>query len=611
MPLRTRTRLVNPRLGTYYAIFTGAFVSLVLTLLIFEQLGSNEEILRLAMLGGPIVFFVVIGLVAMARDPQEFFASGRRVPSFFNGLVLGVTALGGIGFVVLTGLFFVNGFDALCLVIGWCAGLVMMVVLIAPYFRKSGAYTIPSYLSWRFQSNVLRVIAAALLAVPLLLLIAAEIRIGAFAASWLLGGGEEAAVIVILLAIALPLVAGGMRALTWSSVAKSIVATLALLVPVTILAAMATNLPLPQMSHGPVLRGLGRQEVWQAFPQVSALPFAFDLAGPGKSLITQRFVTPFSSVGMVGFALASFIVMTGIASSPSLLLRAGTTLGVYEARKSVGWAAVVLGILVITMSSVAVFMRDMLMDQVVGASRTNLPIWFGNLMRVNIAALDGQASSVVAASIMFKRDGVLMALPVAAGFPAISLYLALAGALAAALAAAASAIYTLGATISEDIVFGFRKEATEDGLRLISARATIVLAAGMGGWAAVASQADPLKLFFWSLAISGATVFPVLVFSIWWKRLNKLGAATSMVSGFVVAVSAILAAETGQLPLDSALAGFLGLPIGAAVGFFANLMTPVPPRHIFDLIRDIRVPSGETVYDRDLRLARLKQRGRE
>jgi len=611
MPLRTHIRLVNPRLGTYYAIFAGAFTALVLSLLIFEQLGFSKRMLRLAMLAGPIALFMLIGLAVTTRNTQEFFASGRRVPSFFNGLVLGVTALGGVGFVVLTGLFFVNGFDALCLVIGWCAGLVMMVVLIAPYIRKSGAYTVPSYLARRFESNLLRVIAAALLSVPLLLLIAAEVRVGALAASWLLGRSEQTAAVLILVAIAIPLAGGGMRALTWTSAAKSIVAVLALLVPVTVLATMATNLPLPQMSHGPVLRALGRQEVWQAFPQAVAAPFGFDLAGPGKALITQRFATPFASVGRFAFILASLVFMAGIASSPSLLLRAGTTLGVYETRKSIGWAAVILGVMVMTMSSVAVFMRDLLMDQVVGATRDHLPIWFANLMQMGLAGLDGKAASVVAASITLKRDAVLMALPIAAGFPVVAVYLALAGALAAAMAGASSAIYALGATISEDVVLGLKRDAALESIRLTVARLAIVLAAGMGGWAAVMAQADPLKLLFWSLAVSGSTAFPALVFSIWWKPLNKWGAGAGMVAGFVVAVLAIVAGEAGQLPLNSELAGIFGIPAGLIAGLVANYITPMPKRHIFELIRDIRVPRGETVYDRDMRLLRLKQRARD
>src|SRR6476620_6178223 len=144
MAFTARTRLVNPRLGTYFGIFTAAFAGLVLMALMFEQLGVTDGLLRLIMFGGPIALYAAIGFSSSAREARDYFACGRRVPAFFNGLVLGVTALGGAGFLALTGSLFIVGFDAVCLSIGWYAGLVFMGVLFAPFVRKFGAYTLPT-----------------------------------------------------------------------------------------------------------------------------------------------------------------------------------------------------------------------------------------------------------------------------------------------------------------------------------------------------------------------------------------------------------------------------------------------------------------------------------
>jgi cation/acetate symporter len=182
MTTASHSRLVNPRLGTYFGIFTSTFAALVLLLLIFEQLGAAEEVLRWVMLLGPIALFATIGLAARCTEPIEFFASGRRVPAVYCGLVLAVSALGGTGIVALSGLFFLNGFDAWCLVIGFSAGFVVMALAIAPFLRKVGAFTLPSYLGRRFESRLVRVAAAAILAVPMMLVITAELRMGAWAA---------------------------------------------------------------------------------------------------------------------------------------------------------------------------------------------------------------------------------------------------------------------------------------------------------------------------------------------------------------------------------------------------------------------------------------------
>src|SRR6202162_769802 len=293
MAFTSRTRLVNPRLGTYFGIFTAAFAALVLLALMFEQLGATDTIVRLTMFAGPIALYAVIGLGCRAREVADFFACGRRVPAFFNGLVLAVTALGGAGFLALTGSLLIIGFDAMCLSIGWCAGLVFMGVLFAPFVRKFGAYTLPTFLGRRFESRTVRIVAAATLSVPILLLLVAEARFGAYAAAWVLGQSERLMVAVVVTCATAIVIAGGMRSLTWSSVAKAIAALLALAVPVSIVALMISNLPFPQMTHGNVLRLLARAEFNQGVPIILAPPLALDLPREGVEQLVKRFIQSF------------------------------------------------------------------------------------------------------------------------------------------------------------------------------------------------------------------------------------------------------------------------------------------------------------------------------
>jgi cation/acetate symporter len=608
MTLAMRSRLVNPRLGTYFGIFAAAFVSLVLMALMAEQLGMPDIMLRLVMFAGPIALFGAVGLLAPAREAGDYFVCGRRVPAFFNGLVLAVTALGGTGFLALTGAFFSIGFDALCVGLALCAGLVFMGVLFAPFLRKFGAYTIPSYLARRFESQTLRVVAAAVLSVPLLLLLAAEARLAAYASAWLTGQSDRLMAPVVVACVATMVVAGGMRSLTWSSSAKAIAALLALAVPTTIVAIMLSNLPLPQITHGNVVRVLARTEAARGLPLFVAPPLAFELPGEGLEPLAKRFLQAFGSVGSLAFVLMTLVAAAGAAASPSLLSRPGTTPGVYDARKSLGWAVLVCGIVLMTLPAVAIFLRVLLLDQVIGQPADRLPAWFQALQRAQIARVDATAPTVAFTNVSFERDATLFALSFAAGFPLVLVYLSMAAALAAALAALAAALVATASILSEDIVHGLRPEPAPDSVRVGAARASLAGAALVTVSLAIAAPADPLKLFLWSLSFSASAAFPVLFLSIWWKRCNAWGAMAGLVAGSLTAALAVLLGEASAWPLPGVLAGAVGLPAGAAATVGASLLTATPSKAVLDLVHEMRVPGGETLYDREIRLQRLKAR---
>ena len=189
------------------------------------------------------LLYCAIGLSVPSHEAIEFFASGRRVPAGYTGLGLASAAMGATGIVAMTGTFFLIGFDALCLVIGGLAGFVIMAVMLAPFLRKFGAFTVPSYLGRRFESKPVRIAAAALIAVPLLLLLAAELSMGAGAAAWLTGQPRGLMILLLVVAMIVTVVLGGMRSFNWSSSAQAIAALLALIVPVAIVAVMVTQLP--------------------------------------------------------------------------------------------------------------------------------------------------------------------------------------------------------------------------------------------------------------------------------------------------------------------------------------------------------------------------------
>lgn len=582
-------------------------MAIALLTLILEGLGTSSSALAWSMLVGPLVLYAVIGAGGYTTDALDFFAAGRRVPAFYNGLTLATAAFGATGTVVLTGMLFFAGFDALCLAIGALAGFVIMAVMLAPFLRKFGTFTVPSYLGRRFDSRVVRLAAALFLSVPTVMFMTAELRLAAEAAATLSGQSLQSMALLLAFAAGLTLVPGGMRSLTWASVAQGIAALVALILPVALVAAIVTTLPLPQLTNGPILRQIGRIEAIQGLPYIIPPTLAFDLPGQGLHEMTKRFADALGLVGPLAFVMTTLTTLAGVAAAPWLLPRLSTTPGVYEARKTLGWATFLFGISMLTSAAIAVFFRDYIMDLISATGPAVVPSWLSELVTRGLASITETSAQFKISSFEFDRNGILISLPIAAGLPEMMLNLALAGVVAAGIAAAGAAAVSLGSTIGEDVVYGLTWEAPETAARLHASRAGIGIALAISALTASTVTADPFRLAYFALAYSGATLFPVLVLSIWWKRLSAFGALAGMTTGFAIVTLAIIGAEGGFLNVDPILLAASGIPACALAAIGVSYATPMPGKHVLELVRDLRVPGGEILYDREMRLQRQKR----
>ncbi|MFN3743412.1 MAG: sodium:solute symporter family transporter [Hyphomicrobiaceae bacterium] len=607
MSLTPSRHLVNPLLGVYFGIFSSLLVGIVLMALMLEQLGLEDWLLRALIAGGLVALLAGLAVATRTNAMFELLFAGRRVPAVFTGLTLSVTLLGGTTLAALPGLFYLIGFDALFLTVGMTTGLVVFAILIAPYIRKFGAYSVPAYLGLRFASPLLRVVAAAIASVPLLLLIVAELKVALMAGSWLTGASPLALGIALSLLLALVLVSGGLRSLSWTSAAQAIVMLLAVLVPVVIVAILMQHLPVPQLSHGRVTRTLLRAEILQNIPNAFADTFAFDLPGAGFEAATRRFATPYSNIGLGAFLLSVLAVMAGVAGQPTLISRITATPGVYATRKSVAWAICLVGLVFLTMSAAGVFLREIVVTGVAGLPAGQLPGWVPGLIAREWAAIDTGTARLAMSSFAIRRDAALLVLAVANEVPTALIYTTIAGLLAAALAAAAAGLSTLGTILAEDIVNGPRSELAADGVRRTVLRLVFVALTLVGGWVALVTPGDPLELLMWSLALSGSTLFPVLLISIWWKRCNGWGATMGLLVGFGVAVIGILSGDLAH-GLAGPMAAALGAPAAMIAVGVGSLLTPPPGRHVLELVRDLRIPGGDTLYDREVRQTLVERR---
>jgi len=469
---------------------------------------------------------------------------------------------------------------------------------------------VPSYLGRRFENRALRIVAAVVVAVPMLLVLSAELHIGAGIAGRLIGLNPNLIVCILALSVAITTAAGGKRSLTWAGVAQSIALFLALLGVATTVSVIVTNLPIPQLANGPMVRGLVRNEISEGLQLVKVWPLAFDFPGEGLASLTKPYTQPFGSVGTLAFAIGTFAIAAGVSTAPWLLPRVAASPSVYEARKALGWATVFSGLALLTMSSVAIFMRDFALDAVISERLGPLPKWLYDAAAAHLVSFDQAATRLGFSGLKFDRDGVLFALPIATGLPQAFFYVLIAGALAAVLVSAGATMVSLAAILGEDVVQGMSWEPAAPQARVWITRSFVGVVAACGAILTMIAPTDPLRLVLWALSITGASLFPVMILSVWWKRLTANGAIAGLLAGFGAAAFAILLSEVGALGVPSAIAGILGLPVSFAMALGISILRPGASRHALEIARDIRVPGGEIIYDRQMQRLQLRKHAR-
>jgi cation/acetate symporter len=331
-----------------------------------------------------------------------------------------------------------------------------------------------------------------------------------------------------------------------------------------------------------------------------------DLPGVELESLGRRLLQMFGSVGASAYSLVILAVMGGVASNATALMRTTTTASVLASRTSMAWAVLITAFLILTMTAIAVYLRGYVTEQVLARPADRLPGWFQSLMQDGIATIDARGSAPVSlAGIAFARDSVLSALPVAVGLPNGFVAIALIGALAACLAAAAAHVVTLGFSIGEDIIFGGTVAPADSGSRLLASRlAMVVVMVACVMLTFIAT--DPLLLLVWAWTISASAIFPLLVLAVLWKRLSALGAMAGLASGFALSILLLLLDQQQMLAPAAPLSAVIAGPIAFFAAIGVSLVTRPPDRATLELLRDMRVPGGETIMDRQRRLLRLK-----
>jgi cation/acetate symporter len=573
----------------------------------FEQLGWQEMWVARAMILVPLVLYLALALGARTLNVEDFFASGRRVPPVYNGAVLAAVLIGGTGFFAYTGTLFFLGFDALAIGLAWTAGLIVSGLLFVPYLRKAGAYTMPAFLGQRFRSRALRAMASLLQLPPTAFLLAAEIKIAALIIAMFLPLYHQLAVACVAVIIACVTIVGGMRSLTWSASAQFIVGAVGFAVPLIIVSVLLTNLPAPQLTYGEMFEPLKRSEIVAGVSPSAPGELATALPREQPRPSTKPFLQAFGAVSRTDFLTLFLCLTLGAAALPSLLARSGVTSSVADQRRSVAWGVFFVALFAISAPALAAFVRLLMFQDIAQSPANALPSWLNDLnaYRLLVTRDANTDGAIEASELLIARDGIVLALPMAARLPFVCTVLMAAAGLAIALAAAAAHLFTLAGSLADDVI------------RLIDPRSE-VLPRLMVSWVAIAAAAlaagvflglaeiDVMQVAIMAFASAAAIFFPVLLLAIWWRRCNWLGAMLALGLGFATMAAAMAFGDApiaGQFRLTTVLAALIGATLGLIGGLIGSLLGPKPTPAEQAYFEELHDPSGDALYDRAQRRA--------
>jgi cation/acetate symporter len=602
------SRDFTSNIGRIYLVYTGGFAAFVLFLAALEQFGVSNQVIGYLFVFFTLAIYAGIGILSRTMQVGEYYVAGRRVPAVYNGMATASDWMSGASFVGMAGTLYVLGYDGLAFVIGWTGGYVLVAVLVAPYLRKFGAYTIPDFLGARYGGHMARTIGILILFCCSFTYVTAQIYATGIIASRFLGMSFELAVFVGLLGILVCSMLGGMRAVTWTQVAQYIVLIVAYLVPVILLAQMTTGVPVPQVMYGEILQ------------EITALETSLVEKGLAKASEITPHLQPYSSYDTLNFFALVLCLMVGTASLPHILMRYFTTPSVKDARRSVGWSLLFIFFLYFTAPAYAAFAKLEIYQNVIGAPLEELPGWiytYGQIGLVKICGIEATTLEAVRAACLAKgdttgilsfsdfsinRDVIVIATPEIAGLPYVVAGLVAAGGLAAALSTADGLLLAIANALSHDIYYRMVDPKASTKRRLIIARVMLVGVAGLAAWVASTKPSDILSMVAWAFSLAAAGFFPALVLGIWWKRASAAGAIAGMVSGFGLTLFYLIATQYGGmtpwLGIQNISAGIFGMPLGFAVTWAVSLMTAPPSPKTEAMIEAIRVPKGGTYMDK-------------
>jgi cation/acetate symporter len=447
------------QLGRMYGMYTGAFVAFVVFIGVLELLKVPNVYLGYLFVFFTLAVYALIGVVTRTAQVSEYYVAGRRVPAFYNGMATGADWMSAASFVGMAGTLFLLGYDGLAWVLGWTGGFVLVSILVGPYLRKFGAYTVPDFLAFRFGGNFARFLGVIVLVCCSFTYVTAQVYGTGIIASRFLGMQFEIAVFVGLSGILLCSMLGGMRAVTWTQIAQYIVLIIAYLTPIVILSTQRYGIPIPELTYG------------QAIAEITAREKEMLAKGLSTAAALKPHIEPFINYSPLNFFGIIMCMMVGTASLPHILMRYFTTPSVREARQSVGWSLLFIFLLYFSAPAYAAFSKLEVYTEIIGRDLANLRPWlftWGELGLIQICgknatslqavadackAVAGHPGVVRLQDFVINTDVIVLSTPEIAGLPYVISGLVAAGGLAAALSTADGLLLAIANALSHDVYY--------------------------------------------------------------------------------------------------------------------------------------------------------------
>jgi len=587
-----------------YGIYTGGFIVFIFLMALGEKMGMTEDSIGICFVAFTVVIYAVIGWLSRTMQVDAYYVAGRQVPAVFNGMATAADWMSGASFVAMAGGIYMGGHPYLAFVVGWTGGYVLVAVLMAPYLRKFGCYTVPDFIGTRYGGNLARLLAVIVLVIASFTYVTAQINATGTIAAKVLQIPFGVGVWIALVAILLCSMLGGMRAVTWTQVAQYIVLIIAYLVPVIWMSNKQGFGLIPQLVYGDAVARISELETMY---HVGVLKPEHAIAGM-SALTVKHSVAADGVIPAIRFVTLVACMMLGTASLPHILMRYFTTPSVKAARFSVAWSLFFIFLLYFTAPALATFTKLQVLDPNLPTSIIGKPIahvmaldWVQKWHHVGfLNIIDTNKDGILQINEFFMRgDIVVLATPEIAGLPAVISGLVAAGGLAAAMSTADGLLLAIANALSHDLYYKMIDPKADTRHRLIVARVLLIFIGAAGSAVASLRLTGILGAVAWAFDFAMSGLFFPLVLGVWWKRANRPGAIAGMAVGLLVGSWYLYMVRWGGmtpwLGIDHLRFGIIGAGASLISMVVVTLLTPAPDEETQKMVDEIRIPKGETV----------------
>ena len=538
--------------------------------------------------------YIGIAIWSRASSTKEFYVAGGNVPPLANGMATAADWMSAASFISMAGLIAFLGRDGAFYLMGWTGGYVLLALLLAPYLRKFGKFTVPDFIGDRYYSRTARLIAVFCAIVISFVYVCGQMQGAGIVFSRFLEVDITIGVIIGMGIVFFYAVMGGMKGITYTQVAQYCVLIFAFMVPAIFISILMTGQFIPQIGFGSeLLDGSG---------------FLLDrLDGLSQELGFPTYTDGHRSTQDVFFITAA--LMFGTAGLPHVIIRFFTVPNVRDARKSAGFALIFIAILYTTAPAVSAFAKTNLINTVNNIEYTAVPEWFTKWETTNLIVFDdkngdGRIQYVGDPEInelQVNRDIMVLANPEIAGLPNWVVALVAAGALAAALSTAAGLLLVISTSVAHDFLKRSFMPGITEKQELRYARISIFVAVLVAGYFGINPPAYVAQVVAFAFGLAAASFFPAIVMGIFYKRMNREGAIAGMLAGFGFTAMYIIYfrfinpaadnAENWWFGISPEGIGSLGTMANLAVAYTVAKFTLAPPLEIQKIVEDIRLPS--------------------